>query len=118
MILSEIKPEKIVQITIQKNYDILCDTLDLFVKVACHLARGGTLEVIGKQIDQIIEIAQGDAEVMTRRLVREEGIFAGVSSGGALWAALQISAQVSNAVIVFITCDRGDRYLSTGVFPA
>jgi cysteine synthase B len=70
-----------------------------------------------KQIDQIIEIAQGDAEVMTRRLVREEGIFAGVSSGGALWAALQISAQVSNAVIVFITCDRGDRYLSTGIFP-
>ena len=70
-----------------------------------------------KQIDQIIEIAQGDAEEMTRRLAREEGIFAGVSSGGALWAALQISAQVSNAVIVFITCDRGDRYLSTGIFP-
>ncbi|MGB5243487.1 MAG: SAM-dependent chlorinase/fluorinase [Lutimonas sp.] len=58
MILSEIKPEKIVQITIQKNYDILCDTLDLFVKVACHLARGGTLEVIGKQIDQIKQIKE------------------------------------------------------------
>ena len=71
-----------------------------------------------KQVDRIIEIAQSDAEEMTRRLAREEGIFAGVSSGGALWAALQISAQVSNAVIVFITCDRGDRYLSTGVFPA
>lgn len=70
-----------------------------------------------KQVDQIIEIAQGDAEEMTRRLAREDGIFAGVSSGGALWAALQISAQVSNAVIVFITCDRGDRYLSTGIFP-
>lgn len=70
-----------------------------------------------KQVDQIVEIRQGDAEEMTRRLAREEGIFAGVSSGGALWAALQISATVRNAVIVFITCDRGDRYLSTGVFP-
>jgi cysteine synthase B len=70
-----------------------------------------------KRVDQIIEIVQSDAEEMTRRLAREEGIFAGVSSGGALWASLQISAKVRNAVIVFITCDRGDRYLSTGVFP-
>jgi len=70
-----------------------------------------------KQVDRIIEIGQDDAEDMTRRLAREEGIFAGVSSGGALWAALQISAKVRNAVIVFIACDRGDRYLSTGVFP-
>ena len=55
---------------------------------------------------------------MTRRLAREEGIFAGISSGGALVAALEVSAQVEHAVIVSIVCDRGDRYLSTGVFPA
>ncbi len=70
------------------------------------------------RVDRIVEVAQADAENMTRRLAREEGIFAGVSSGGALWAALQISAQVRDAVIVFIVCDRGDRYLSTGIFPA
>ena len=70
-----------------------------------------------KRVDRIIEIAQADAEEMTRRLAREEGIFAGVSSGGALWAALQISAETENATIVTIVCDRGDRYLSTGVFP-
>lgn len=68
------------------------------------------------QVDRVIEVAQPDAETMMRRLAREEGIFAGVSSGGALWAAMHISAQVRNAVIVFIVCDRGDRYLSTGVF--
>lgn len=70
-----------------------------------------------QQVDQVIEITQADAEDMARRLAREEGIFAGISSGGALWAALQISAQVRDAVIVTIVCDRGDRYLSTGVFP-
>ncbi len=70
------------------------------------------------QIDRVIEVAQADAEDMTRRLAREEGIFAGVSSGGALWSALQIASEVSDAVIVFIVCDRGDRYLSTGIFPA
>mgnify|MGYP002787765470 CR=1 FL=1 len=68
------------------------------------------------QVDRIIEVKQDDAEDMMRRLAREEGIFAGVSSGGALWAALQISAEVQDAVIVSIVCDRGDRYLSTGVF--
>ncbi|MGE0558502.1 MAG: cysteine synthase CysM [Burkholderiales bacterium] len=68
------------------------------------------------QVDEIVEVAQADAENTMRRLASEEGIFAGVSSGGALWAALQISAQARDAVIVFIVCDRGDRYLSTGVF--
>ena len=71
-----------------------------------------------KQVDEMIYVSQPEAEDMTRRLAREEGIFAGISSGGALAAALRVSATVENAVIVFIVCDRGDRYLSTGVFPA
>jgi len=71
-----------------------------------------------KRIDQVIEVTQHDAEETTHKLAREEGIFAGISSGGALWAALEVSKSVENAVIVFIVCDRGDRYLSTGVFPA
>jgi cysteine synthase B len=70
------------------------------------------------RVDQVVDVAQGDAEEMARRLAKEEGIFAGISSGGALWAALQVSAKVRNATIVTIVCDRGDRYLSTGVFPA
>ena len=69
-----------------------------------------------KRIDRIIEVSQGDAEDTMRRMGREEGIFAGVSSGGALWAALELSKEVENAVIVTIVCDRGDRYLSTGIF--
>jgi cysteine synthase B len=71
-----------------------------------------------KQVDDMIFVSQPEAEEMTRRLAREEGIFAGISSGGALVAALHVSATVENAVIVFIVCDRGDRYLSTGVFAA
>ena len=70
------------------------------------------------RVDQTIDVAQEAAEVTTRRLAAEEGIFCGVSSGGAVAAALQLSEQVENAVIVAIICDRGDRYLSTGVFPA
>jgi len=70
------------------------------------------------RVDRMIYVSQADAEETTRRLAREEGIFAGISSGGALWAALQVSKEVENAVIVSIVCDRGDRYLSTGVFPA
>ncbi|ADL54827.1 cysteine synthase [Gallionella capsiferriformans ES-2] len=72
----------------------------------------------GKNIDRIELVSQAAAENMTRRLAAEEGIFCGISSGGALSVALRISAQVENAVIAFIVCDRGDRYLSTGVFPA
>ena len=70
------------------------------------------------RIDQFIYVNRANAEKTTRRLAAEEGIFAGISSGGALYAALQLSRQVENAVIVSIVCDRGDRYLSTGVFPA
>lgn len=69
------------------------------------------------RVDRIVEVSQPNAEEMTRRLATEEGVFAGISSGGTLWAALQISAEVENAVIVSIVCDRGDRYLSSGVFP-
>ena len=69
------------------------------------------------QIDRIMDVNQVDAEEMTRQLAVQEGIFAGISSGGAVAAALRLSAEVENAVIVVIICDRGDRYLSTGVFP-
>ncbi len=70
------------------------------------------------RVDRVIEVSQEESEDCTRRLAREEGIFAGISSGGGLAAALRVSAEVKDAVIVHIVCDRGDRYLSTGVFPA
>jgi len=70
-----------------------------------------------KRVDRLEYVSQSDAEEMTRRMAREEGIFAGISSGGALAVALRISSEVKNATIVSIVCDRGDRYLSTGVFP-
>jgi cysteine synthase B len=71
----------------------------------------------GKRVDRIEPVSQAQAEEMTRRLAREEGIFAGISSGGAMHVALRIAKPLKNAVIVTIVCDRGDRYLSTGVFP-
>lgn len=99
--------------------------------VGCQPAEGSQIPGIRKwateylpkicdfsRVDRIESVTQADAEEMTRRLAREEGIFAGVSSGGALEVALRISREVENAVIVTIVCDRGDRYLSTGVFPA
>ena len=70
------------------------------------------------RVDEMVNVSQDNAEEMCRRLAREEGIFAGISSAGALWVALQIAKTVENATIVFVVCDRGDRYLSTGVFPA
>ena len=69
-------------------------------------------------VDELVYVSQADAEAMCRRLAREEGIFAGISAAGACWVAQRIAAQVENATIVFVVCDRGDRYLSTGVFPA
>jgi cysteine synthase B len=99
--------------------------------VGCQPAEGSQIPGIRKwpqaylpkicdwsRVDRVIEVSQRDAEDMARRLAAEEGIFAGVSSGGALWAALQVAADARGAVIAFIVCDRGDRYLSTGVFPA
>lgn len=71
-----------------------------------------------QRVDRLEYVSQGDAEDITRRLAREEGVFAGISSGGALAVALRIGLEVRDATIVSIVCDRGDRYLSTGVFPA
>jgi cysteine synthase B len=69
-------------------------------------------------VDELAYVSQSDAEEMCRRMAREEGIFAGISAAGACWVAQEIAAREKNATIVFIVCDRGDRYLSTGVFPA
>jgi cysteine synthase B len=70
------------------------------------------------RVDEMVYVSQEDAEEMCRRLAREEGIFAGISAAGALWVAMEVARTVENATIVFVVCDRGDRYLSTGVFPA
>lgn len=71
-----------------------------------------------RHVDELVLVSQSDAEDMCRRMAREEGIFAGISAAGACWVAQKIAKTVKDAVIVFIVCDRGDRYLSTGVFPA
>lgn len=71
-----------------------------------------------QRVDRVLDVTQEEAEQVTRRLATEEGIFAGISSGGAVAAALRLSQEVEHATIVAIICDRGDRYLSTGVFPA
>ena len=70
------------------------------------------------RVDRVVEVSQSDAEETTRRMAQEEGIFAGISAGGAMWVALQLSETLQDSTIVSIVCDRGDRYLSTGVFPA
>jgi cysteine synthase B len=70
------------------------------------------------QVDELALVSQADAEDMARKMARQEGVFAGISAAGACWVALQIAQQVRDATIVFIVCDRGERYLSTGVFPA
>jgi len=99
--------------------------------IGCHPAEGSQIPGIRKwapaylpkifdrtRVDRVEEITQKEAEDMTRRLAAEEGIFAGISSGGATSVALRTAREVKNAVIVTVICDRGDRYLSTGVFPA
>jgi len=99
--------------------------------VGCEPAEGSQIPGIRKwpeaylpkiferpRVDRIERVSQAEAEEMTRRLAREEGIFAGISSGGSMHVALRLAAELENAVIVSIVCDRGDRYLSTGVFPA
>ena len=70
------------------------------------------------RVDQVVNVSQSNAEEMCRRMAREEGIFGGISAAGGLWVALEIAKTVQDATIVFIVCDRGDRYLSTGVFPS
>lgn len=70
------------------------------------------------QVDELVLVSQADAEDMARRLAREEGLFAGISAAGAAWVALQLAEKLRDATIVFVVCDRGERYLSTGVFPA
>ena len=84
--------------------------------LVARLEAAGGRVVCGERVDRVIDIAQKDAEATTRRLARETGLFVGVSSGGAAWAALSLAAEIERGVIVFIACDRGDRYLSSDIF--
>ena len=94
------------------------DRADIGFDALHAVARVPIADMIDRHPGDDIDQRQADAEEMTRRLAAEEGIFAGVSSGGSVAAALRLSEEVENAVIVAIICDRGDRYLSTGIFPA
>jgi cysteine synthase B len=69
-----------------------------------------------KRVDRIIDVSQQDATVLARKLAKEEGIFSGMSSGGAAWAAIKLASELDSGVIVFIVCDRGDRYLSSDLY--
>jgi cysteine synthase B len=69
-----------------------------------------------ERVDRIVDVSEADARTMTKRLAKEEGILAGMSSGGALHAALKIASEIQSGVVVFIICDRGDRYLSSDLF--
>ena len=91
---------------------LLCKTPRIFRK-----RHGFPRRHDAKGVDRVELVSQADAEETARQLARVEGIFAGISSGGACAVALRIARDVENATIVFIICDRGDRYLSTGVFP-
>ena len=92
------------------------DVAHLLLRAVVELTPHGCHEP--SRVDELIYVSQADAEDMARRLAREEGLFCGISAAGACWAALQLAQTLNNATIVFIVCDRGDRYLSTGVFPA
>ena len=117
--------------TIMGTSRFLKEKAPLIQIVGCEPAEGSQIPGIRKwpeaylpkiferpRVDRVERVSQAEAEEMTRRLAREEGIFAGISSGGSMHVALRLAAELENAVIVSIVCDRGDRYLSTGVFPA
>ena len=101
---------------------LAADGLDVAVldldEASCAEVVGQITADGGRALAVGVDVSQEDAEDMARRLAREEGIFGGISAAGACWVAQQVAQQVENATIVFVVCDRGDRYLSTGVFPA
>ena len=114
------RPVQIGTVTIGDGHSIAVQSMTAVrtTDIDATVAQINALDQAGADVVRIAVDSQADAEAMTRRLATEEGIFAGISSGGALAVALRLSQQLENAVIVSIICDRGDRYLSTGVFPA